>query len=335
MTAHGFRLGPEDERPHVPDAAASYNESVYANAFDAQTGAGGWMRLGNRVHEGNAEVSVCLYLPDGRLAVQFQKPAITTNERFDAGGLSFEVGEPLRVVTMRYEGEVHLLEDAATLKDPRVAFGKAPKVPARVTWTMTSISPAHGGEPLTEDQPTAYGRDFSRGHFNFHTRVEGEIVIGSEHFPVQGHGWRDHSWGPRYWSNLFAHRLLTANFGDHAGLMLHKVEDKDGSVRRLGTVLLDGKYEEVEDLELTIEWSAELEPTGARVAFRTAKRRELVTVRVRSLAPLRNRRTQGTEVLESRILEAAADFRWGAREGRGMFELVENIRQGLPVGYPL
>ena len=74
MTPAGLRLEPRDELPHTPDAAENFNECVYANGFDARLQMGGWMRLGNRVNEGYAELSVCLYLPDGRVACQFQRP---------------------------------------------------------------------------------------------------------------------------------------------------------------------------------------------------------------------------------------------------------------------
>jgi hypothetical protein len=58
-------LEPSDEYPHEPDAATNYNESMYLNGFDVEQEVGGWFRLGNRVNEGYAEMSVCLYLPGG------------------------------------------------------------------------------------------------------------------------------------------------------------------------------------------------------------------------------------------------------------------------------
>ena len=63
---NGFRLDAQDEFPHTPDAAVNFNESVYTNGFSMTSPVGAWMRLGNRVNEGYAELSVCIYLPDGR-----------------------------------------------------------------------------------------------------------------------------------------------------------------------------------------------------------------------------------------------------------------------------
>jgi hypothetical protein len=73
-------LEPEDEYCHTPDAAQNYNESMYFNVFDPQRKVGGWFRLGNRVHEGYAEMSNCLYLPDGRIGFMYGRPRIESND---------------------------------------------------------------------------------------------------------------------------------------------------------------------------------------------------------------------------------------------------------------
>ena len=91
MQADEFRLVASDELNHTPTADSNFNESVYVNGFDPKQRCGGWMRIGNRANEGYAEAQVCLYLPDGRLAVQFQRPEIKHNNAFDAGGLSYTV----------------------------------------------------------------------------------------------------------------------------------------------------------------------------------------------------------------------------------------------------
>ena len=58
---------------------------------------GGWFRLGNRVNENYAEMTCCIYLPDGRVGFMYQKPEIQTNDVFDAGGMRFEVVEPFKL----------------------------------------------------------------------------------------------------------------------------------------------------------------------------------------------------------------------------------------------
>src|SRR6202161_1853577 len=156
----GYRLDAQDEYPHTPSAEPHFNESVYCNGFDSRTGAGGWMRRGNRVNEGYAELSVCLYLPDGRIACQFQRPSITNNDRFDAGGLSYAVIEPLKKVSMTFDGEMLIADAPNALRDPKTLFANGAKVPGHVHWVHEAESPVHGGEPVNNAVPTMYGRDF-------------------------------------------------------------------------------------------------------------------------------------------------------------------------------
>src|SRR5437870_13470939 len=124
MAATGFkvRLEPHDEYTHTPDAAKNYNESMYFNVFDPSKKVGGWFRLGNRANEGHAEMTVCLYLPDGRVAFMFGRPPIAGNKAFDAGGLRFEVLRPFEELHVSYGGRVVLLERPLEMADPKAAF---------------------------------------------------------------------------------------------------------------------------------------------------------------------------------------------------------------------
>jgi hypothetical protein len=335
MDTSGFRLQPEDEFPHPPDDVVNFNESVYMNAFDPRSRVGGWMRLGNRVNEGHAELSVCLYLPGGRVACQFGRPEIERNDRFEAGGLRYECATPFERCEMSFEGDVMVLDDPGALREPGQVFQRAPRVPARVSWTGTGVSPVHGGEPTTPDQETLYGPEFSRGHFNQHTRNAGTLRVGDEEWEIDGFGWRDHSWGPRYWQAIYAYRLFLANFGPDRGFMLLKNIDPDGRARRLGVVLVDGDYEDVVDLEVATDWSADRDPERMRIGVRTPNRAEVIDARVLTMAPLRNRRRAGEEILHSRIAEGFTEFTWGDRTGYGMTEYIERVVEGEPVGWPL
>jgi hypothetical protein len=50
--------------------------------------------LGNRANEGQAEMTVAVFLADGRGCFNFSRPHIAHNDAFDAGGMRFEVIEP-------------------------------------------------------------------------------------------------------------------------------------------------------------------------------------------------------------------------------------------------
>jgi hypothetical protein len=333
----GLRMESEDEYMHRPDDSVNFNESVYVNGFDPRTRIGGWMRLGNRVNEGYAELSVMLYLPDGRVAVQFGRPEITSNDRFDAGGLSYGVDDPLSTVRMAYAGEVLLLDDPSALRDPKTMFTTAPRAPASVELRATGVSPIHGGEPTATEHERLmyYGPQFSRGHFNQHTSVTGTMQVDDQSFAIDGFGWRDHSWGPRYWQAIWAYRLFLVTFGPDRALMLLKNMYPDGTSRRLGVLLIDDRYEEVTDLDVSTTWSADQDPASVVLGVRTAHRTALIEGRVLTMTPLRNRRRADGELLVSRVAEGFTEYSWDGLTGIGMMEYIERVEDGVAVGYPV
>ena len=101
-----IKLEPEDEFNHIPDEVSNYNESMYFNVFDHSSKIGGWFRLGNRPNEGYAEMTCCLYLPDGKIGFMFGRPSIDTNELFNAGGMEFKVLEPFKKLAVSYSWKV-------------------------------------------------------------------------------------------------------------------------------------------------------------------------------------------------------------------------------------
>ena len=329
-----YSMTQQDENVHGPGSDTNFNESVYTNGFDLESRIGGWMRLGNRIHEGYAELSVCLYRPDGRIACQFQRPPINNNDGFAAGGLEYEVTEPLRSVDMRYDGEVLVLDDPELLRDPRRLFSEAPRQPCTVEFSLDGLSPIHGGEPVTAEQQTMYGRDFSLGHFFQHTRTTGTIRVGADEWSIDGLGWRDHSWGPRHWTNINFYRLFIANFGEDFGITVLKITDREGLTRRTGVIHFEGELEDIIDIDLITEWTDKLDPRSMRLALRTAKRSVVLDGRVLTLAPLRNRRKVVDEMLLTRIAEGFTEWRWGERRGLGLTEYIERIEDGRPVGFP-
>jgi hypothetical protein len=117
--------------------------------------------------------------------------------------------------------------------------------------------------------------------------------------------------------------------------MLLKITGRDGVTRRHGVLLYDGEYEEIIDLDLWTDWTTAKDPRAMRLGVRTARRALRLEGEVLRLAPLRNRRKVGDEVLESRIAEGFTRWRWADREGVGISEYIELLDHGQPVGYPL
>jgi len=217
-------------------------------------------------------------------------------------------------------------------------FAEAPRVEGEMRLDARALVALHGGEPTApeHEQQMMYGYEFSRGHFNQHTQVTGTMRVGDETWDLDAFGWRDHSWGPRYWQAIWFYRLFLVTFGPDRALMLLRNTLQDGTTKRLGVVMVDGVYEEVLDLDVTTEWSEEQDPVAVTIGVATAKRKAVIKGRVLTMAPLRNRRTAGDEVLVSRVAEGFTEYVWDdGRTGYGIMEYIERIDDGVPVGYPL
>ena len=331
-----YQICEQDEFNHPPSSDSNFNESVYVNGIDHTSASGFWMRLGNRVNEGYAELQLCYYLPDGRLVCQFQKPEIGANDSFSAGGMSYSVNEPLRAVSMAYEGEALILDDPNLLRDPKRLFTEATKLPLSIDATLECSSPVYGGAPIDDEQITMYGRDFSLGHFFQHMRTQATISLAGEHYAIDGFGWRDHSWGPRYWTNINFYRLFIVNFDNGDGFTMLKITDRGGHTRRVGVMSIGGELEQILDVDLITDWDQYKDPKQIKLCMRTPGRAAVMHGEVLTLAPLRNRRKldDGT-ALETRIAEGFTKWSWGEMTGYGLSEYIERVEDGMPIGYPV
>ena len=329
----------EDEYPHQPDDAENYNESMYFNAFDLEQRAGGWFRLGNRVNEGYAEMSVCIYLPDGRVGFMFDRPRITSNAQMDAGGLRIDVHQPFEHLSVHYEGKVCLLDDPGEMANPREAFANNPRVPCTVDIDWRGVSPMYGGKPQYADGrelEQAAGSSFAKAHYEQHCRASGSIVVGDEVLQIDGFGLRDKSWGPRYWQAIAWYRWLPIVFDEDFAMMLSVVaRDADAPGRGGGMVLEGDQYHLITDCGVEADWDHKGEQTTIRAWAQTDQRRYEVTGEVISMIPLRNRRkTPEGDQLHTRITEAMTAYECDGRQGIGMSEFLDQVIDGWPVGVP-
>ncbi len=329
------RLEPHDEYMHELGPEPNFNESMYFNLYDPAQGVGGWFRCGNRANEGYAEMTVCLYLPGGRVAFMYKRPEIDNNDAFDAGGITFDVLEPFKRLDVSYSGKVVVLDDPLEMADPKKAFTENPYAECEVRIQYSGVSDMFGGEP---DEPHEKpGEEFARGHYEQLIAGKGSIRVGDEEWEVDGFGLRDHSWGPRYWQAPFYYRWLTANFGPEFGFMGSRVARRDSDGTRGGFVWEDGKLHLCTDFELSTEWAGD--DTYHQSIAATLRSREgkewKVTGKVIDLIPLRNRRPDPDtgDMLVTRISEGMTEWTLDdGRTGYGLSEYLDQIIDGNPVG---
>jgi hypothetical protein len=137
-------IAAEDDYTHELGPEPNFNESMYFNFFDTRESLGGWLRMGNRANEGQAEMSVCLYLPDGRVVFMFKRPKIENNDAFDAGGLRFEVVEASQKLRTTYEGSAVELKEPREMADPSRAFRENPIKKVSFDLLHDAVGPMYG-----------------------------------------------------------------------------------------------------------------------------------------------------------------------------------------------
>jgi hypothetical protein len=330
----GVRLEPHDEYMHELGPEPNFNESMYFNLYDPKQGVGGWFRCGNRANEGYAEMTVCLYLPGGRVAFMYKRPEISDNDAFDAGGIRFDVLEPFQRLDVTYSGKVVLLDDPLQMADPKKAFTENPYAECEVRIEYSGVSEMFGGEP---DEPHEKpGEEFAKGHYEQLIAGKGSIRVGDEEWEVDGFGLRDHSWGPRYWQAPWYYRWLTANFGPDFGFMGSRIARRDGDGTRGGFVWEDGKLHLCRDFEIATEWQGDdTYHQSISATLRSGEKEWKVTGKVLDLIPLRNRRPDPDtgDMLVTRISEGMTEWTMDdGRTGYGLSEYLDQIIDGSPVG---
>ena len=333
-----MRRLPEDDYMHEPETASNFNESRYYNWFDHQAGTGGWVRMGNRVNEGYAELTVCLYLPDGSVGFMFKRPKIETNAEHNAGGLRFEVLKPYEEHRITFDGKVCVLTNPREMSEPREAFTQNPHVPCTIDLHLTNVGPAQGGEPEWEEGEQKPDLDpekmFARGHTEQHMRSVGTVTVGDQTFDItDGLGLRDHSWGPRYWQNVWWYRWLTVNLGEDLGFAVTIAGDEAGQQGAHGFLYDkqrygDDRWVQVRNAELTSDYDADWFPLKNRVTVTTDDHTYEVTGDVWSNIPLRNRRDD----MVTRITEGMTKWHYEGIEGAGLSEYLDQIIDETPVG---
>jgi hypothetical protein len=332
-----LKLDPRDEYTHPPEDVGNYNESMYFNAFDSAEGIGAWVRIGNRPNEGHAEMSCCVYLPDGRAGFMFSRPALTGNAAMAAAGMRFEVLEPFKRHRVTYEGELLVMDDPLAMADPSAAFKRYPKRPASISLDFEGVSPMHGGEIVGMDGlPVVLDPEHAvyRGHTEQNMAVEGHVTVDGKAYPLRGGtGYRDKSWGPRHWHSFFWYKWLPVTFSRDFGILLSiKGRPEGGPDRVSGNVLRNGAYEPVLDGRIETQYDAAWIPQGLTAWVTTAQSTYVMKGSVRTTVPLRHRKVGAADWRTyTRITESITEYSCEGRTVLGMTEYCDLMNDGVPI----
>ncbi|MFQ5698032.1 MAG: hypothetical protein ACE5IL_07075 [Myxococcota bacterium] len=319
-------IRPDDDCMHPLGPEPNFNESMYFNFFDTRQRLGGWFRMGNRANEGQAEMTVCLYLPDGRVVFMFKRPKIENNDAFDAGGLRFDVLEPSQRLRTLYDGSAVELDEPRAMADPSRAFRENPRRRVRFDLEHDAVGPMYGHARSQSESDRPAENQFASAHYEQHMHVTGQLEIDDERFEIDGYGLRDHSWGPRYWQAIDRYEWLTMNFGPDMGAMVSILSRDPGgeSTTRGGVIVRGDEVENITWAEIDADYEEnDLYHKKVRARVRTESGEELeFSGDVKSFIPLRNRR----EGKVTHIGEGMTEWRVGDRVGYGLSEFLRQVR---------
>ncbi len=316
-------LKPEDDYTHKLGPEPNFNESMYFNFFDRDKQMGGFVRLGNRANEGRAEMTVTVFLGDGRVLFNFKRPSIDNNDAFDAGGMRFETIEPTEELRTTYEGSVAELTEPRAMADPRKAFTESPHKKISLDLTHKAVGPMYGDSHDPTEVGESHENQFAKAHYEQHMRVTGTLTIDGETTEISGYGLRDHSWGPRYWQALHSYEWLTMNFGEDFGAMVSIIR-RQGDDARVGGVIIRGDEADfVESATIDADYEDNgLYHKGLSVTLRTKGGEDLdISGDVKSFIPLRNRR----EGMTTHVGEGMTEWKCGERTGYGLSEFLRQV----------
>ena len=314
----------QDDYTHPLGPETNFNESMYFNFFDHSRRQGGFVRIGNRANEGYAEVTLTLYLPTGEVLFNYLRPQIDSNDAMDAGGMKFEILEPLLKHRSTFEGGAVFLTNPSQMADPSNAFRNNPKKRVTVDITHEGVGPVYGSAGSQPDADSEE-RSFARAHYEQHMRTYGTITVDGETLQIDGTGLRDHSWGPRYWQAIHSYRWLTCTFGPDLGIMVSEItREEDGPRAQNGVVIRGEGFDRIVKVDLDSEFS-EGERHHKRMTARigTQSGEELVIEgHVLGYIPLRNRRAN----MITHIGEGMTEYKMGDRTALGISEYLDQVQ---------
>lgn len=329
----------QDDLMHPNTGESNFNESAYYNFYDRTQRLGGFIRLGNRANEGYAEMTACIYLPDGTVGFMFQRPEITNNDAHNAGGAKFEVIKPFQHHRVTYHGKLCVLKNPLEMADPAKAFKTNPYSKAALEIDYVATSPGWGGElreksgdqwisPKPSGDPEA---QFAKGHLEQLGHATGKLLLSTDgnerEFKIDALGLRDHSWGPRYWQAPKFYRWLTMNFDQDLGGMATITVNRDGSGRPGGFIARKGKpFLNIVKVDVQTEFAGDQQlHDKIKAVCQTSDGGApiVITGKVLSMIPLRNRRAG----IVTRIAEGMTEWNWDGKIGYGLSEYLDHFEE--------
>ena len=172
-------IAASDDHTHALGPEKNFNESMYFNFFDNRLQRGGFLRIGNRANERYAEVTLCVYEPDGTVLFNYKRPEITTNDADRAYTPGGPVPKEFRghlTLNISNDGLVYAADRNANRIQVFTKQGEYKK--EFILAPMTGVGGSTGGVMFSPDkqQKFLYISDLTNNHIWFLNREDGTVV---------------------------------------------------------------------------------------------------------------------------------------------------------------
>lgn len=313
----------EDEGMHMPSGDPAFSENMLFTFFGAAGAPGGLVRIGNRINEGFAEVTFCLFLPDGSLLFRFERAPIQDGSKFDSAGMRFEVLEPTERLRTTFEGEAYHFANPGLLVNPKHAYMTSPMVPVRFDVTHTAASVM-----FMPPYPN---------HYEQHMLTRGTLTYGGKTLDIDAKGVRDHTWGPRHWQppepsgdesapTGMADRTLWCTFEAGFGFSISLTwRSEDDTPEVIGGIATFDELIAIKDARLRSEYQDDgLTHRGFELEIDLEDGQSFkINAATDAVAPLRNRRGRTTY-----IGQGMSRYVFGERQAYGLSEYMDLLVDG-------
>lgn len=239
---------PIDECPHRPGPEPMWQESMVLYVFDVTQGVYVYMRVSHEPNRGPGYTTVWLSVWTPEYIYKRTDDSIP-RKHGDIGEKFLSPGAGL----CRYEydgthkwqlsdGETQL---RVSLEDYHPGFGYYNQ---DAGFLITDVCPRH-------IEATGW--------------VTGTVTLKGKTYQIAGQGWRDHSWGPRDWRGILAHRFYPALFGRDFNFFCVTMLGRNGTMAKFGTVVRGDTVQAANDFDI-IAYIAEdgVSNHGGRVTLR-------------------------------------------------------------------
>jgi hypothetical protein len=298
-----------DDAVHEHGGIADWRERLTFAFFDAEARVGCVARMVMLPGQTKAEATVNVFLPDRSLATVLIKGPF--DRSCSVGRLEFTLDEALKTWRLTCHDTAIVLHGVGPGGLPSGAerSGSAARIELDLrfeAWT----EPAGGAERSRLVDEMNFVQIISNGRFEQAGRVAGTLRVGGHQATLDAGGVRERAWGWAAEPRGSASWWMAAAFGPSAAVSLHGTTI-DQTEHRLGWLMLDGKVQRVEGVEV------EREREGRTV--RRARARlgdQTLEAEVRATVPIRDG--------GARVQQSMAAFRLGERTAWGLAEFADH-----------